>query len=47
VVFDTKKQSVADGYKVAFIPKKKFVIDAKEGNLLAINIQEENLIIFC
>ncbi len=42
VVFDTK-QSVADSYKVTFIPKK-FVIDTK-GNLIAINIQEEDLII--
>ena len=42
VVFDTK-ESVVNDYKVSFIPKK-FVIDPK-GNLIAINIQEEDLMI--
>ena len=42
IVFDSK-ESVVNDYKVSFIPKK-FVIDPK-GNLIAINIQEEDLMI--
>ncbi|MEO0037519.1 MAG: hypothetical protein RIQ59_730 [Bacteroidota bacterium] len=42
VILDTK-ETLAEDYKVTFIPKK-FVIDTK-GNLIAINIQEEDLII--